>query len=137
MAAIMCAPDRRPRLQALRVPAQAIHGGAARAWSHCRFVLLRIHFIPELLTYSVPLFLKRQCDRTLGADRLIPVSNGEAVARSAGSAGCPLFVLEGMGHDVPSVPEYEGRVLDLIEAHARRPSIRSFEANLISSQSNA
>ena len=26
-----------------------------------------IHFIPDSLTYSVPLFLKRQCDRTLGA----------------------------------------------------------------------
>ena len=36
-----------------------------RARSHCRFVLQVIHFIPDLLTYSVPLFLKRQCDRTL------------------------------------------------------------------------
>ena len=26
-----------------------------------------IHFTPDLLTYSVPLFLKRQCDRTQGA----------------------------------------------------------------------
>ena len=26
-----------------------------------------MHFIPDSLTYSVPLFLKRQCDRTLGA----------------------------------------------------------------------
>jgi hypothetical protein len=26
-----------------------------------------VHFIPESLAYSVPLFLKRQCDRTLGA----------------------------------------------------------------------
>ena len=25
-----------------------------------------IHFIPDSLTYSVPLLLKRQCDRTLG-----------------------------------------------------------------------
>jgi hypothetical protein len=32
--------------------------------SHCHFVLSPIHFIPDLLTYSVPLFLKRQCDRT-------------------------------------------------------------------------
>jgi hypothetical protein len=29
---------------------------------------LLIHVTPESLTYSVPLFLKRQCDRTLGAD---------------------------------------------------------------------
>ena len=34
--------------------------------SHRHFVLSPIHFIPDLLTYSVPLFLKRQCDRTLG-----------------------------------------------------------------------
>ena len=37
----------------------------ARARSHCRFVLPFIRFIPDSLTYSVPLFLKRQCDRTL------------------------------------------------------------------------
>jgi hypothetical protein len=36
-----------------------------RAWSDCRFALPLIHFIPYSLTYSVPLFLKRQCDRTL------------------------------------------------------------------------
>jgi hypothetical protein len=36
--------------------------GGRRARLHCRFVLPRIHFIPDLLTYSVPLFLKRQCD---------------------------------------------------------------------------
>ena len=40
--------------------------GEARARSHCRFVLSSIHFIPDSLTYSVPLYLKRQCDRTLG-----------------------------------------------------------------------
>ena len=40
--------------------------GGLWARSHCRFVLLLIQFIPDLLTYSVPLFLKRQCDRTLG-----------------------------------------------------------------------
>ena len=39
------------------------------ARSHCRYVLPRIHFIPESLTYSVPLFLNRQCDRTLGYQR--------------------------------------------------------------------
>jgi hypothetical protein len=50
------------------------HGGHARARSHCLLGLgrpvalyyLLILFIPESLTYSVPLFLKRQCDRTLG-----------------------------------------------------------------------
>ena len=45
--------------------------GVGRARSHCRFVLLRIHFIPYLLTYLVPLFLKRQWDRTLGVDGVL------------------------------------------------------------------
>ena len=40
--------------------------GTARARSHCRFATPLIHFIPDSLTYSVPLFLKRQCDRALG-----------------------------------------------------------------------
>ena len=38
-------------------------------WSHCRFVLPLIRFIPYLLLYSVALFLKRQCDPTLLPDR--------------------------------------------------------------------
>ena len=41
-------------------------GGEVRARSHCRFVQPPIHFIPDALTYSVPVFLKRQCDRTPG-----------------------------------------------------------------------
>jgi hypothetical protein len=41
--------------------------GAPRARSHCRFVLPLIHVTPDSLTYPVPLFLKRRCDRTLGA----------------------------------------------------------------------
>jgi hypothetical protein len=43
--------------------------GGPRARSHCRFVPPLIHFIPDSLTYLVPLFLKRQCDRTLGGLR--------------------------------------------------------------------
>jgi hypothetical protein len=35
---------------------------SARARSHCRFVPPLTHFIPYFLTYSVPLFLKRECD---------------------------------------------------------------------------
>jgi hypothetical protein len=45
------------------------HRGAVGARSRCRLVLPLIHFIPYSLIYSVPLFLKRQCDRTLGALR--------------------------------------------------------------------
>jgi hypothetical protein len=40
--------------------------GDVRARSHCCLAPPLIHFIPESLTYSVPLFLKRQCDRTPG-----------------------------------------------------------------------
>ena len=47
----------------------AVVEGGARARSHCHFVPPLIRFIPGLLTYSVPLFLKRQRDRTLGAPR--------------------------------------------------------------------
>jgi hypothetical protein len=42
---------------------QAGDGLPGRAQSHCRFVPPLIHFIPDSLTYSVPCFLKRQCDR--------------------------------------------------------------------------
>ena len=38
----------------------------ARARSHFRFALPLTHLIPGLLRDSVPLFLKRQCDRALG-----------------------------------------------------------------------
>jgi hypothetical protein len=40
--------------------------GELRARSHCRFAPPLIQLIPDSLTYSVPLFLKRQCDRTPG-----------------------------------------------------------------------
>jgi hypothetical protein len=43
--------------------------GQSRARLHCRFVPPLIHFIPVSLTYSVPLFLKGQCDQTLGQPR--------------------------------------------------------------------
>jgi hypothetical protein len=43
-------------------------GGGDRARSHCHFARPLVHFTPDSLTYSVPLFLKRQCDRTLGGD---------------------------------------------------------------------
>ena len=40
-----------------------------RVRSRCRFVLPRIHFMRYSLTCSVPLYLKRRCDRTLGQAR--------------------------------------------------------------------
>jgi hypothetical protein len=42
---------------------------APRVRSHRRFVPTFVHFIPDFLRDSVPLFLKRQCDRTLAAPR--------------------------------------------------------------------
>jgi hypothetical protein len=42
--------------------------GGDRARPQCRFVPPIIPFIPDLRTYSVPLLLKLQCDRTLGGD---------------------------------------------------------------------
>jgi hypothetical protein len=53
--------------------------GKEGARSYCRFVLPLIHFIPESLTYSVPIFLKRQCDRTPGKDAAGHVAPHEAV----------------------------------------------------------
>jgi hypothetical protein len=56
------------------------------------FVLLLIRFIPESLTHSVPLFLKRECDRTLGAaratSRALP-SNSQKAGRQGGGRGQP------------------------------------------------
>jgi hypothetical protein len=48
---------------------------------HCRFVPPLIHFIPGSLTISVPLFLKRQCDRTRhqGAGRAADVRQPQPV----------------------------------------------------------
>ena len=40
--------------------------GLPRVRSPCRFVVLPIYVIPDSLKYLVALFLKRQCDRTLG-----------------------------------------------------------------------
>ena len=38
--------------------------GVPRVKSHCRFAVQLIHLIPDLLTYSVALLVKRQCDLT-------------------------------------------------------------------------
>jgi hypothetical protein len=62
--------------------------GACRTRSHYRFVLPLIHFIPYSLTYSVPLFLKRQCDRTLGV-RGHPGRAGQRAGRARQRAPPP------------------------------------------------
>jgi hypothetical protein len=69
---------------------RATRRGRGGARSHCRYVLPLIRFTPESRTYSVPLFLKRQCDRTLGggprrcrARAVPPVGRGESEKFSA------------------------------------------------------
>jgi hypothetical protein len=52
----------RPSYMDPMIGAVRTHDGGLRARSHCRFVPPLIHFIPNLLTYSVLRFLKRQCD---------------------------------------------------------------------------
>jgi hypothetical protein len=44
-------------------------GGRGRARSYCRFLLPLVHFTPDSRTYSVPVFMKRRCDRTPGRGR--------------------------------------------------------------------
>ena len=74
-------------------------GRPIRARSHCRSVLPRIHFIPGSLIYSVPLFLKRQCDWTLcpmQERRAAGVPHGGGGGGRAGETG----VDGDVGHDV-------------------------------------
>jgi hypothetical protein len=66
--------------------AARLRGGGARARSHARFVPPLIHFMPDSRTYSVPLYLKRQCDRTPGGG-VAPRRGG---AEGAGGDGRPL-----------------------------------------------
>jgi hypothetical protein len=59
-------------------------GGAHR--SHWRLVLPLIHVVPGSLTYSVPLFLRRQCNRTLGVQLDVPARTAQAAAAVAVAA---------------------------------------------------
>ena len=63
------------------VPLEQRAAPAGRARSHRRFVPPFIHFISGSLTYSVLLFLKRQCDRTPAA--------GVAPAAALAAAAAP------------------------------------------------
>ena len=106
-----------PRARGLRA-ATARRRGIGRARSHCRVVLPVIHFIPDLLTYSVPLFLKRQCDRTLGIGRG-PRSRHEPAGRPDASRvrGAPR---RGPPGRVFQRPRYGRRACGGDELHAAR-----------------
>jgi hypothetical protein len=47
-----------------------MHKGVRAGFGRIRFAPLPIRFISDQLREPVPLFLKRQCDRTLGASRV-------------------------------------------------------------------
>ena len=75
-----------------------------RARSHCRSALLLIHFTPESLTYSVPLFPKRQCDRTLGG-----AAGGAAAGGDAADPGLPAAGRGGLDPHAPGRARPPGR----------------------------
>jgi hypothetical protein len=102
----------------------AIRGGGGRARSHCRSVLSLIHSTPELLIYSVPLSLKRQCDRTLGGgggltadeearDELRPPLLLEYRPEPGAAVACRAFALPAHGSHRPC----------LLPGAALRPSV--------------
>jgi hypothetical protein len=62
--------------------------GCRRPRSHCRVVLPLIHFTPDLLRGSVPLFLKRPYDQTL-CRREVTSIRSHAGARAAGEDARP------------------------------------------------
>jgi hypothetical protein len=70
--------------------------GQLRARSHYRFVLPLTHVIPDSLTYPVPLFLKRQCDQTLGQRQRW--SGGDARPRVRRHASRIATAIEAMEH---------------------------------------
>jgi hypothetical protein len=71
-------------------------GRRARARSHCRFPPPPIHFIPDPPRDSVPLFLKRQCDRTPGTSPC-SASPGTRRPRAVRSFKCqPAYCLSGI-----------------------------------------
>jgi hypothetical protein len=59
-----------------------------RVRSHCRFVLTRIHFTPDSLTNSVPLFLNRQCDRARPGESAVPELHDAVLAYVQTRAYC-------------------------------------------------
>ena len=56
----------------------------SRLISDCHFAVQLSHFIPNSRTYSVLLFLKRQCERTLGAQRARARERGLRAPRRQG-----------------------------------------------------
>jgi hypothetical protein len=72
--------------------------GAPRARSHCRFAPPLTHLIPYSVKYSVPLFLKRHCNRApgarlvLAARTLSELETTAAACRAAGAADVEVHI---------------------------------------------
>jgi hypothetical protein len=102
-------------------------GGGARARSHWRYVQPLIRCIPYVLMHSAPLFLKRQCDPTLGGARLEFDAHGGVVRRAAVQRGCLLERLPAAqaGHRPrpTRAPELSARVRNPPENSVRWPAI--------------
>ena len=68
-----------------------------RAWSHCRFVPPPIHFIPDSLGESVPLFLKRHRGRAPGHLRRRELEGGAKGLRRRRLLARPIICRERSG----------------------------------------
>ena len=83
--------------------------GARRARSYCRFVPPFICFIPDSLKYLVTLFLKRQCDRTLGARQPLRDRRGLRRLQLRGQRPVPIrLVPPALGVDVEVIQTPRG-----------------------------
>ena len=96
----------------------------SRAQSHCCFVVLLIDFTPDLLTYSAPLFLKRQCDRTLGDNSSQPRMGAETAWQPLSADQVALLaemVADGTAADIVRSPSAASRVFtSFLTYHGKR-----------------
>ena len=90
--------------------------GGSRARSHRRFAPPLIRFIPDPLTYSAPLFLKRQCDRTPGGMRALyaqlagPTHAGEGGPEGVSPTSLECLVSKSVNSDTRPRPTTGGEV---------------------------
>ena len=80
--------------------------GEPGAWPCCRFAPPLVHSTPDPPTYAVPLFLKRQCDRTPGEP---PVNIHVATSSNISFSTCDFSHLGGVCRGVSDCqPSSEG-----------------------------
>jgi hypothetical protein len=76
----LCSEEAAPSYAPTRAHFVLVGGLLDRVRSHCRFAQPSIHLISDLRRRSVPIFLKRQCDRTLPSRVLAPNIHRHACA---------------------------------------------------------